>query len=128
MITIFPAFCKKIPAFISKNLPFRRKSPLLSKYCGFAFLPKQEELPHSELGWDVRIPAKTGAHSCRLKITSSLGLFCLVDDCFGDVIDGFAGLVVRFGGFDLLCNLSKTAFNLQQLLAGVQFGAPYDGL
>ncbi len=55
---------------------FRRKSPLLSKYCGFMFLPEQEQLPHSELGWDVRIPAKTGAHSCRLKNTSSLGLFC----------------------------------------------------
>jgi hypothetical protein len=77
-------------------------------------LPKQEQLPHSELGWDVRIPAKIGDHSCRLKNTSSLGLFCLVDDCFGDAIDGFAGLVVRFGGFDLLRKLSKTVFNLQQ--------------
>jgi hypothetical protein len=35
IITISPAFCKKI---ILKILLFRRKSPLLSKYCGFAFL------------------------------------------------------------------------------------------
>ena len=86
-----------------------KKSGLLRKYCGFALLSKQGQLPHSDFRKDVHIPipAKTGTHSCRLQITNGLGQFCVVENCFCDAIDGFAGLVVRVAGFVLFCSLGK---------------------